>query len=87
MIQLLQKGNPTAFSPMGGGLVPTQEKKNYSPAPVLPLPPSKKKKEKKVCQQQYKIVSALIDANSNFCPIYPAHDWKPRESKDIFKNH
>ena len=70
----------------GGGLVPTQEKKkNYSPAPVLPLPPSKKKKEKKVCQ--YKIVSALIDANSNFCPIYPAHDWKPRESKDIFKNH
>ena len=29
MIQLLQKDNPTAFSPMvgGGGLVPTQGKK------------------------------------------------------------
>ena len=27
MIQLLQKYNPTAFSPMGGGLVPTQVKK------------------------------------------------------------
>ena len=27
MIQLLQKGNPTAFSPLGGGLVPTQGKK------------------------------------------------------------
>ena len=28
MIQLLWKDNPTAFSPMGGGSVPTQEKKD-----------------------------------------------------------
>ena len=27
MIQLLQKDNPTAFSPMGGGLVPTTKGK------------------------------------------------------------
>ena len=36
MIQLLQKDNPTAFSPMDGGLMPTQEKKK-----------KKKTKEKK----------------------------------------
>ena len=27
MIQLLHKDNPTAFSPIGGGLVPTKVKK------------------------------------------------------------